>query len=445
MQFWKQFFEAAANVSLSGYEELANEPTNDGANETTEYTGVDESRDETVVGGGGGTPAGGEASAMDYTRDDSVLSDGGGDLSGSTPRAPTRTMSMRLPSSHQKQPSTHSSTNPQIADMDSPYENLRREMAASKAKPQVKAEAEDGDESTLMHFDDNDNDTAEEELLAQRTARLPDMSMTPRQSLDERNKRLLEDEQAALRRQKDPLMHRVLGKDYRIQATPHRSPQRPRLHVGAGAKDIRQKELEREEQREKEKQKEKEKQRSAWSSPMSSPEMAVPKLRSAAFLSPLKQAYRSKLAAATASSNGPRTPGVSVQTPRPKRTAASAFDDDESGAPDASGRDYREFKGNNEYNEYKDYDDNDDNGDGWSSGDDLYGGMSPPKTISFALPPSKLLQTPAREASKRIVKDILMTAGEDPDEDSLDLDDGGLSEYSPTMVKTNANILDDTF
>lgn len=42
----------------------------------------------------------------------------------------------------------------------------------------------------------------------------------------------------------------------------------------------------------------------------------------------------------------------------------------------------------------------------------------------------------AREASKRIVDDILMTAGAMPDESS---------EYSPTMVKMNQDILDDTF
>ncbi len=89
------------------------------------------------------------------------------------------------------------------------------------------------------------------------------------------------------------------------------------------------------------------------------------------------------------------------------------------------------------------------------SEDGGFGGMSPPKTIQFALPPSKLLQTPgrlarvssdvsyceltlvsAREASKRIVDDILLTAGAELDESS---------EYSPTVVKMNADILDDTF
>jgi DASH complex subunit ASK1 len=61
--------------------------------------------------------------------------------------------------------------------------------------------------------------------------------------------------------------------------------------------------------------------------------------------------------------------------------------------------------------------------------------MSPPKTIQFALPPSKLLQTPAKEASKRIVDDILLDAGAGADS----------SEYSPSMVKMNEDILNDSF
>lgn len=44
--------------------------------------------------------------------------------------------------------------------------------------------------------------------------------------------------------------------------------------------------------------------------------------------------------------------------------------------------------------------------------------------------------TPAREASRHIVDNILLAAGAEPDESE---------EYSPTMVKMNPNILDDTF
>lgn len=54
-------------------------------------------------------------------------------------------------------------------------------------------------------------------------------------------------------------------------------------------------------------------------------------------------------------------------------------------------------------------------------------GYSPPVTIQFSLPPSKLLATPAREASRRIVKDILMTAGA--------ADESGATDSSPPMVR----------
>jgi len=42
---------------------------------------------------------------------------------------------------------------------------------------------------------------------------------------------------------------------------------------------------------------------------------------------------------------------------------------------------------------------------------------------------------PAGEASRRIVDDILQKAGADPES----------SEYSPTMVKMNEDILNDSF
>ena len=53
--------------------------------------------------------------------------------------------------------------------------------------------------------------------------------------------------------------------------------------------------------------------------------------------------------------------------------------------------------------------------DSSSSDDELLmpEGYSPPKTMQFSLPPGRLLATPAREASRRIVKDILRTAGDE--------------------------------
>lgn len=53
--------------------------------------------------------------------------------------------------------------------------------------------------------------------------------------------------------------------------------------------------------------------------------------------------------------------------------------------------------------------------------------MSPPKTMQFHVPQSRLVQTPAREASKRIVEDLLMGAGvPDSTTDSLEQGMGDL-------------------
>jgi DASH complex subunit ASK1 len=62
---------------------------------------------------------------------------------------------------------------------------------------------------------------------------------------------------------------------------------------------------------------------------------------------------------------------------------------------------------------------------GDSDDDDIFlpPGFSPPKTMQFSIPASKLIATPAREASRRIVKDILQTAGADDTMTTTDVGD----------------------
>ncbi|KAK1829157.1 hypothetical protein QBC39DRAFT_263695 [Podospora conica] len=391
-KFWKQFFEASANVSLSGYEELANVEDSTaltGEEETTAYDTTSASCTPTRQRSGSGPAVADETTIpgedessifQQHTHDQttggghevSVLSDGDGDMSGSTPRPPkTQTVSAR----------------PQFAGLDSPYEALRkREMAKAKAATGDELAAGDEEDTELM--------------FQQHTARLPDMSMTP--GFRRADAGDDDSQYGTQRKNKDPLLHRMLDKNYRVMATPHKgsgvSPikwkvtEMPTLDVGKG----------------------KEKERPAWQdSPTSSPEMAVPQLRSAAFMSPIRPVYRGKTAIPAAAARGPRTPGVSVQTPATVRKTRDVY---------ASGNKGEVTKYTEEIT--------------WDSDSDDFVGMSPPKTIQFALPPSKLLQTPAREASRHIVDNILLAAGAEPDESE---------EYSPTMVKMNPNILDDTF
>ena len=87
--------------------------------------------------------------------------------------------------------------------------------------------------------------------------------------------------------------------------------------------------------------------------------------------------------------------------------------------------------------------------------DDLTFGHSPPKTIQFHVPQNRLLKTPAKEASKRIVQDILTTAGMDPNYGDEEIDfshELGDEDYeidldatSPSVVCKAANIEDETF
>lgn len=379
-------------MSLSGYEDHAN----GNEDETSAVEDSSAMRDEMTIDETADAQdeatrvsAAGNHSAMHG--EESMLDDA--ELAGSTPRPPAGKAKANM------------------SNLESPYEAMRREM-----------DYEEG--GTMAPHQDSDEEMDSSVIFAQHTARLPDISTTP--------KGLATSQRGAesAQRQKDPLLHRVLDKTYRIQATPHKTSSRISPVKGKQPAAPQQQQQRQQQQDVK----------MAWhDSPMSSPEIAIPTLRSEAFMTPFKSNARQRLAAA---SQAPRTPGVSVQTPAAAKKTRDVFAA-ESGA--ASGK-----KAAYEID--------------WESDDDDNLGMSPPKTIQFALPPSKLLQTPgkfvsfqhavlhrnkfvkvadlclsslniAREASRRIVDDILLDAGAGVD----------TSEYSPSMVKMNEDILNDSF
>jgi DASH complex subunit ASK1 len=166
--------------------------------------------------------------------------------------------------------------------------------------------------------------------------KLPDMSMTPKSSPFDPTSYL----QSASRRQvrTDPLLlHRVLDKNYRVQATPHTIRKENKTPAN----------------------------KPSWrdeKSPMSSPPVAAPQLHADIFSSPVRQQYSRPSA--------PRTPGISVQ-------------------PSAKGKG-REVAKPSKKDEISWESDSDEDAEGVYR--DL--GMSPPKTIQFSLPHSRLLQTP---------------------------------------------------
>ncbi|KAJ4289213.1 hypothetical protein N0V90_011555 [Kalmusia sp. IMI 367209] len=337
-KFWKTFFEASANVSLSGYE--APDPDDTTTHEETQQSNLYE--DETIEGddtvtGATATPPRRPSSQADL-EDTSTLESPSLAHAHSTPRAPN---------TGEKQP--------QFAEFSSPYESLRRELQGTRT-PKL------------------------EPTTPGKTQALPDMTgqfdsspFVPPTS----GKRVPFDQ--------GPLLHHVLDKTYRIQATPLISPRKYKP-TGAFTPATARRGVPT--------PREKTSGLPSWaddSSPMSSP--APPQLRSDIF-SPAKT---------------PRTPGVSVQTPgkgkQPfsvTKTGGAIFDSD-------------------------------------SEEDEDNLGFSPPKTVQFNIPQSKLLQTPAREASRRIVEDLLMTAGGDITDTTE-----GMDEDSPSVVRRRVD-LDDSF
>jgi DASH complex subunit ASK1 len=338
-KFWKQFFEASANVSLSGYEEPA--PDDSTAHEEAQDSQLydDETvEDEDTAAGATLTPRKPSSSHAeddgdgedDDDEDTSILESPSLAHAHSTPRAPHT-----------------GGKGPLFADYGSPYETLKREMEGPSRTPGA------------------------EPITPAKTQILPDMTMTPESSPFAPPTTT----KTRTAYSQDPLLHRVLDKTYRVQATPLSArkykptggftPGTAKRGVPALPK---------------------------WDddSPPSSP---APQLRVDIFSSPLK---------------APRTPGVSVQTPGRGTQGYSVT------------RTMGVFDSESEGEE-----------------DDL--DFSPPKTMQFHIPQSRLLQTPAREASKRIVEDLLMTAGGDITEST-----GGLDDDSPSVVRRQVD-LDDSF
>ena len=184
---------------------------------------------------------------------------------------------------------------------------------------------------------------------------LPDMSMTPQSSpfnpagLPPSTQR---------RANNDPLLHRLLDKTYRIAATPHtarrrqqqQQQQQRRRPVGATPQTANR--------------------AARWtaaaaavdSSPVSSP-LAAPQLRPEIFSSPVK---------------APRTPGVSVVTPGAfGRRGGTATGREASGGMFTGGRSAGT----------RVWDDSDEEEEEGTE-------ASPPKTMTFVVPQSRLLQTP---------------------------------------------------
>ena len=313
-KFWKQFFEASANVSLNSYEEpTATEETLTDAETTTTQTD--------------------DPSTSSYLSTPSQTA--AGDGPGFTTPASNRTFSTfhgdESPNFDTPQATPRAAAQPtaRVASYASPYEKIRREVQGSRRErstPSTVPSTPLG--QTMSENPDEDDDTI---LARPSTAkqRAGQKSRTPAN---------------------DPLMHRVLDKNYRIQATPHSQVRLPARGAGAMAKTpITGRKVPA---------------RSRLADLDSSPMMEAPKLNAEIFTSPYK---------------APRVPGISVMTPakhtQPSKEARNGDGGQKAQTKTASA-----------------------SASAWDSDSDegFSDGYSPPKTIQFHIPQSKLLKTPGK-------------------------------------------------
>lgn len=376
-RFWKQFFEASANVSLSGYEEAA-------LQEDADATHTDDATETNATTTTFDTPGAANADAR--------VQDGNSTL---TPGA-----------------YDHGDGDDETSIIDSPSNATGAHNTPRIPRSALKTSARTPRSPSPP--------PASTRALPTRTSHA--LNTPPRRTFDLTSSSPFDPPSAfqpptAQRENPDPILHRVWDRNFRVQATP----------MTARSKQARDKTNETPATA----QRTQTTRMTSFlpdSSPMSSPELAAPQLRSDLF-SPEKRAAAGSVRPA------PRTPGVSVQTPARNTHANMTTSTGRSlfGTADRNAD-------NPTYTRTRTLWDDDLSG---SDDDDADLMLSPPKTMHFHVPQSRLLlQTPAREASKMIVDDLLATAGADRT-DEIEADD--VPDMSPSVVGRKWEDEDDTF
>ncbi|KAK2750384.1 DASH complex subunit ask1 [Myotisia sp. PD_48] len=382
-KFWKQFFESSANVSLSGYEEQP--PLSESGfdntipDESIDTLGHTTLQDESETYDTPSSKYLDRVRAAGENDDDPDISSLSLSPSHSTPRARTA--------------NSHPHTRDQEQHSDSDGDPI---LAASSTKHSQTCEPHDEDSISI------DSPIQVHET----TPRTPNKGKQPRyQGKIETPKPATSTtpnfKPTASRKAEnptDPILHHVLDKTYRLQATPLGNS-----HKFTATSNVNRRGREGTSTPLASRYK-------YYDSPLSSPELEAPKLHPDIFHSPVarKNTHRRN------QSKQP-TPGISVQDSVPLLKAnhiSTGWDSDDNIDLDLDGEDTGVL------------------------------GLSPPKTMQFHVPHSRLLKTPAKEASKRIVSDLIHTAGGTgltDDYDDIRYDD----DHSPTVIRRSG--IDETF
>lgn len=500
-KFWKEFFEASANISLTGYEEADEDETQDDQDGDGEEVTAEVTADvtQTTVGGEGeddatittaesATPERPSSQFEDDLEGSSLLDSPSVSVAAAAHGTPKARAKGKQPAqsarsggggggrSTKPAPPIDDETTSSFADYPSPYETLKQDISATQTtrprQAQAQAPTTPGSNSATPPTHTHTHTRTHPSPFIPTTQQQPQQQQPPR------------------RPNPDPLLHRILDKTYRIGATPHtarRSPSKPKTSEPGAAGPTQQQQFQQQQQQRQETTQTQTRTSALdlTSSPFS-PAMQAPQLRAEIFGTPSKYAKskpqqdrdRPRFGIGAAAGPGtPRTPGVSVQRPRglaPARAGMSAevgsgsgFTPAGAGTTTGAGANASTGAGagggqdptrktlftdtmtsqplapprappqphppqtsnpdpNRANTSRPRWDDSDSDDDDSAA---FFGGLSPPKTMQLQLPSlgARVVRTPAREASRRIVEGLLGSAGGSGGggSDDGDGDDGG--------------------
>ena len=343
-KFWKQFFEASANVSLSSYEEGAGPGGDSEAEDGGEDTANgDQDGDDEIAYEEETLPSTMTPSQSTYTGSPSQA-----DLETPQPKARSKAPIEDSLLSTPRNPPARSEA-PQVAGFSSPYESLKRELRGSPPTQESDLPSTPRNPGpSLMKVPTTTGTT-------QRSARRRTPAQTPATS------------------NHDVMLHRVLDKNYRLAATPLTTTRTgPRAANSALPRRTAHGPTETPTASTTKHKPQPTGKSHLFDDLDSSPAIPAPTLNADLFQSPDKPPRR-------------RQPGVSVLSSANKIRTPRRPDNDGLSAGERLRRDAWD---DDDDNDHKDYDDDED------TVGDLLQDMSPPKTVQFHVPQSRLLQTP---------------------------------------------------
>ncbi|PYH48455.1 DASH complex subunit ASK1 [Aspergillus saccharolyticus JOP 1030-1] len=430
-KFWKQFFEASANVSLSGYEEKPEDTTTTLQEDDQSLTAHEQDTQLTAQQDDS------HLSLDEHREQEPELELTALSLSShSTPRPYAAPHHQH----HQANDTTvtssiaHPSPSPGDLDPDSLPDSDTRDLA--RAAELADAENEESFlPTTPGKYSASASASRSYQRPTQQQQQYPyhhDESHTPLFSSPfippAPTATYPNDDNDDHDHHEDPILHRFNDRTYRVQATPLSKKRQPLKHYLSTSKSIKftNPMFNSNSASTPQKPPAKKSKYSFDDSPISSPEPEAPQLHAEIFSSPMKRGAetpntgrrRRPSAHHPYQSRVTPKPGMSVLTPMKDGTGrrGGGWDSDDEFGGGGFGRGGAAFSDEDE---------------------DL--GPSPPKTMQFHIPQSRLMKTPAKEASKRIVEDLLFTAGANDTTDDI------VEEQSPSVIRRVEKLEDETF